>query len=144
MQHINAFILEDDRFYAEMVSAHLEMEGIHTRTFNEEQLCLNALRSSPPDLLVLDHKLENSTGLEILEAVNILRRGTNVIYLSAQDRYNVVLKALKYGAVDYVEKGDGAFVQLNTVIGKLKKHTQNFKLPLNLNQYRLDTDFKVA
>lgn len=144
MKNINAYILEDDRFYAEMISAHLEMSGIHTRIFNVEQNCVNAIRTSPPDLLILDHKLENSTGLEILEAINLFIKETNVVYLSAQDKYNVVLKALKHGAVDYVEKGDNAFVQLNTVISKLQKHTQNFSLPLDIRTYRLDTDFKVA
>lgn len=140
MHQINAFILEDDRFYAQMISAHLEREGISTRIFSDEQECLSALTSSPPQILILDHKLENSTGLEILEAINSLQQGTNVIYLSAQERYNVVLKALKFGAADYVEKGDGAFRQLNTVINKLRKHTNDFNNPLNLNKYRLDTD----
>ena len=144
MKNINAYILEDDRFYAEMISAHLEMQGIHTRIFNVEDNCVNAVRTSPPDLLILDHKLENSTGLEILESINMFIRETNVVYLSAQDKYNVVLKALKHGAVDYVEKGDNAFIQLNKVICKLQKHTQNFSLPLDIRTYRLDTEFKVA
>lgn len=144
MQNINAYILEDNRFYSEMISAHLEMEGIHTRIFNNEQSCINAIRTSAPDLLILDHKLENSTGLEILEAIQFYVRNTSIIYISAQDKYNVVLKALRKGAVDYIEKGDNAFVQLNRVISKLQKHTQNFSMPLDLRTYRLDTDFKVA
>jgi DNA-binding response OmpR family regulator len=93
-----------------------------------------------PEILILDHLLENCTGLEVLEIVK--RKcgdSTYVIYLSAQDYLNVTLKALRSGAIEYVEKGKTPFNHLDSIISKISFHTDGFSKPMKLDQYRTDS-----
>lgn len=137
-------ILDDDQFYAELLNAHLEFDGFHSKLFSNENNCIEHIKNHPPDILILDHKLEFTTGLELLETIGGKLKNTAVIYISAQDHYHVTIKALRLGAVDYIEKGEKSVMQLKRVIMKIKKHSHGFKLPVNINDYRLDTAFKAS
>lgn len=143
MKNVKIYILEDDRFYAEFVRTHLISEGFEPVVFHSEASCVEALKKSQPDILIMDHKLEHTTGLELMESLDKYLRRTAVIYISAQDHYHVTLKALRIGVVDYIEKGEGAIPQLKKVMAKIRKHSFNFEHPVNLKEYRLDTNFRA-
>lgn len=142
MKNLNVYILEDDIFYAQMIAAHLRTENMRSLIFSKEQACIDMIKECPPDILILDHNLEKSTGLEILKNNSNHLKGSSIIYVSAQDHFHVTLKALRNGAADYIEKGENAFKQLRRVLKKIEKHTTQFTTPLNLSEYRLDTNFK--
>ena len=104
MKNFTIYILDDDRFYAELLSLHLTLEGFQVETFSNEQDCIDTIKRNPPNVLLLDHKLEHATGLEILDGIRKHLLNTTVIYISAQDHYHITLKALRLGAVDYLVK----------------------------------------
>ncbi len=141
MENLNVYILEDDLFYAQMLSAQLRVQNIRSLIFSKAQSCIDMIKRNQPDILILDHNLDNITGLEVLNNTSNYLEGSSVIYLSAQEQFNVTLKALRNGATDYIEKGKNDFKQLQKVLKKIEKHTTKFTAPLNLNEYRLDTNF---
>jgi hypothetical protein len=52
----------------------------------------------------------------------------------------VTLKALKNGALEYIEKSSNPLRGLERVIAKLSSHTECFTIPLDLEVYRTDSD----
>ena len=58
-----------------------------------------------PDVLILDHFLNNEIGLDILERIKNAHPEIKVIYLSAQKTAAIAIRALKLGAFAYQEKG---------------------------------------
>lgn len=138
---IKIFILDDNRHFGTLVKEVLSNQNREITYFQSEMEFIRKL-SDTPEIIILDHKLEHCTGLEILE---IIKRKcgnkTNVIYLSAQDYLNVTLKSLRNGAVEYLEKGITPLGHLNTTIKKISVHTNNFLNPINLEAYR--SDFNV-
>lgn len=137
---IKIFILDDDNFFGNLVKNSLKSEHREIRYFQTEMELIRSLKEKP-EIFILDHRLEHCTGLEIL---NIVQRkcgdSTNVIYLSAQNYLNITLKALRNGAIEYLEKGVTPLKHLNAVISKIEKHTNDFSEPLNINSYRNDSN----
>jgi DNA-binding NtrC family response regulator len=81
--------------------------------------------------------LEYLTGLEVLEEVKRSCQGkTQVIYLSAQEHVHVAIKALKEGAITYVEKGVNAVEAINDAIEQIIELTNDFKIQLDVSKFR--------
>lgn len=133
---ITIFILDDDRYYGLFLKNTLRNDNYDIHYFQHEQECIQKLNTIP-EILILDHKLEFSTGLEVLDEVNRQCNGkTKVIYLSGQEHVHVALQALKAGAVTYVEKTGEAIEVLNTALDHLVNLTNNFKNKLDLDVFR--------
>lgn len=133
---IKIFILDDDRYFGSFIQEALREKYLDVTYFQSERECIKALIDKP-DILVLDHKLENCTGLQIIQEVQRLcGERTNILYLSAQEHVHITLKALKSGAVDYLEKDSCTISGLSIAIKKIQKLTQNFTRPLNIRAYR--------
>lgn len=130
------FILDDDRYFGHFIQQALMEDFSDVTYFQSERECIKALIHKP-DILILDHKLELCTGLEIIDEVQRLcGNKTYILYLSAQEHVHITLKALKNGAVDYLEKDSCTITGLSEAIQKIKKLTQNFTIPLNIQSYR--------
>lgn len=133
---IKIFVLDDDRYYGLFLKNALSNEEYDILYFQHEQECIQQLKLSP-EILILDHKLEMVTGLEVLDEVNRQCKGkTQVIYLSAQEHVHIAVKALKEGAITYVEKSGEAVSAINEAISHVVKLTNNFNEKLDLKAFR--------
>ncbi len=121
------FIMDDDKFFANILKNYLNnqnMEDVHV--FHVE---LDLLKNLPeePDLIIMDHTLENTTGLEMIEIIKRAKPRTQFIYLSAQEFYHIAIKAMKLGAIDYIEKNQRSFDKLKSIIDKINTTTNHFE-----------------
>ena len=133
---IKIFILDDDRYHGLFLKNALTCDKYQIDYFENEQVCIKEL-STLPDILILDHRLEYLTGLEVLEEVKRSCQGkTQVIYLSAQEHVHVAIKALKEGAITYVEKGVNAVEAINDAIEQIVELTNDFKIQLDVSKFR--------
>jgi len=130
------FVLDDDRYYGLFLQNALRAEGYDVRYFQHEYECIEQLKLLP-EVLILDHKLETLTGLDVLDEVKRQCKGkTQVIYLSAQEHGHIVIKALKEGATTYLEKDEGVVSAVKEAISRMVKLTNNFNESLDLKAYR--------
>lgn len=98
------FILDDEEIFSFSVEHYLRNAGfsdIHRFETSEE---LFANLNEHPDVLILDHFLNNEIGLDILEKIKTIVPSVKVIYLSAQKTASIAVRALKLGAFAYQEK----------------------------------------
>jgi DNA-binding NtrC family response regulator len=65
---------------------------------------LDAVRSSPVDLVLLDIRLPEMDGIEVLERLKALDEGVEVILVTAVKTVRTAVAAMKLGAFDYVTK----------------------------------------
>jgi len=133
---IKIFILDDDRYYGHFLKNSLKNDKYDIRYFQNENECLNCLTENP-DILILDHILEYTTGLEVLDEVQRQsQRKINVIYLSAQEHVHIAIKAMAEGAITYIEKTGNATETINQAIENIIKLTKNFTVNLKLQEFR--------
>lgn len=112
-------VVEDDRFYIQLVHSTLEKEGykeVHLFTSAAE---LFNHKGGIPDIVILGYKLGEIDGLEVLKQIKAHNEITQVIFLSGQEDMKVVIESLKLGAFDYIDKTDPhAMVRLSVMLEK--------------------------
>jgi len=96
-------VVDDDPDILDVVEAMLELEGHQVITFDSGLTALEALRAKSPDLVILDIKMPEIDGMELLRQLRLKSR-VPVIFLTGKlDEVDEVL-ALKLGADDFVRK----------------------------------------
>jgi two-component system nitrogen regulation response regulator NtrX len=111
-------ILEDEQY--QVACAISGKDGI--RTFDDFE----------PDILLLDVKLQDINGIEILEGVMKSDHPIPVIMISGNSSISDAVKAIKLGAFDFLEKP----LSLPKVKITVKKAVEFRQLTLQMNQLR--------
>ena len=69
---------------------------------------LAAIAASPPDLVIVDLNLNNSSGLELIKALKESHAGVPILVLSMHDESQYAARAFRAGAHGYVNKRETA------------------------------------
>lgn len=133
------FLVDDEPIQNEMLKDFLSerLEDFKFKTFESGELALKEMNQNP-HIVVLDYHLnshlpDQQNGVEILKAIKERHPQVQVIMLSGQDKIEVAVESMKYGASDYVIKGETAFSRMENVINRIvqfenmKKANRNFK-----------------
>ena len=116
---LKIFVVDDDPFSLTMYEHHLRNLGYTNVTaFENGTACLNNL-TKQPDLIFLDHQMEILNGVDVLKKIKRFNPNTFVVFISAQDDVQTAVNSLKYGAFDYIIKGDNDTVKMEKVLEKL-------------------------
>ena len=97
-------IVEDETRIAAFVEKGLKANGFVTTHAATGSEALNIARSDDFDLMILDVKLPDMSGLDVLEQVRGCGDPLPVIILSAYDRIDQKIAGLESGANDYITK----------------------------------------
>ncbi len=79
-------IVDDERDIRDLVSQLFELEGLTPLTACDGKSALQQLRSSVPDVLILDLQLPDLNGMEILRQVKLMDPDLPVVILTADAR----------------------------------------------------------
>ena len=103
MNRQRILIVEDDRALARVLSDNLSFSGFDVDWVDDGTEVLNRVRSTSPDLVLLDVMLPGRDGFSLC---GLIRQGgrTPVIMLTARDQKVDKLKGLELGADDYITK----------------------------------------
>lgn len=95
-------VIEDDPEIRELISIYLQQNGFLVITASDER-AIEAAKTKPPDLIILDVVLPSADGFEICQA---LRKITDVpiLFLSGKTEDTDKIYGLTLGADDYIEK----------------------------------------
>jgi DNA-binding NtrC family response regulator len=103
---IKIFVVDDDLFTLNIYRQGLENMGYENITlFLNGTVCLNNLNKKPK-VIFLDHDMNDLTGFEVLKKIKRYNPDIYVVLVSAQEKMTVAIEALKYGAFDYIIKGN--------------------------------------
>ncbi len=132
------FIVDDDPVISEMLKDHLsKMTSYEISLYATGEECLEQLNSKP-GIIFLDFYLNSVNkdaldGLEILQEIKKVDPEIDVVILSGQDKIEVAVKTMQYGAFDYIVKGEGAFYRAEKVVYNIYRFK---KLQKNASRYR--------
>jgi DNA-binding NtrC family response regulator len=137
-------LLVDDqdsiRFF---LSKTLMEEGYEVRTAATAAQALETIHSAVPDLVLLDLKLPDRTGLQVLAELKDVLNEICVIMMTAFGDIKTAVEAMKLGAYDYVNKP----INLEQLLFVIEKGLKSRELARELLQLRrrhkLDPDTTV-
>lgn len=96
-------LVDDDRNILTSVSIALQAEGFQTRVYTDGETALKAILDNPPDLVVLDIKMPQMDGMELLRRLRE-KSALPVIFLTSKDDELDEALGLAMGADDYISK----------------------------------------
>jgi two-component system, NtrC family, nitrogen regulation response regulator NtrX len=102
MEHI--LIVDDEASIRESLQGILEDEGYKVTTSPSGEDCLELLRKTGFDVILLDVWLPGIDGLEALEKIRALDDPPEVIMISGHGTIETAVRATKLGAYDFAEK----------------------------------------
>lgn len=123
------FLVDDEPIQNEMLKDYLqERFAYEIKTFDNGEDMLQKMDLNP-EVIILDyhlsaHNANAKNGVEILKLVKDKHPETNVVMFSGQDKIEVATDSMKYGAFDYVVKGETAFSRAENIlnnIGEMQK-----------------------
>ncbi|WP_088889027.1 ATP-binding response regulator [Leptolyngbya ohadii] len=99
-------IIDDSPDNLRVLSKTLETYGYAVRCVTNGSLAFASIQNSPPDLILLDIRMPGMNGYEICEKLKQTQeaRDIPVIFLSALDDVQDIVKAFQIGGVDYITK----------------------------------------
>jgi two-component system, NtrC family, nitrogen regulation response regulator NtrX len=100
----NVLVVDDEAGIRDSLSAILADEGYAASCAENGEVCLDLLRKSAFDVVLLDIWLPGKDGLEILETIRELDDPPEVIMISGHGTIETAVRATKLGAYDFLEK----------------------------------------
>lgn len=97
------YLVDDDQMLREGVTMALERD-YQVKAFSTADTAIEAIKHSPPDLVLLDIALPGMNGIEALGKIKNLYPDILIIMITAYDDLNTVISSMKLGAYDYVVK----------------------------------------
>ena len=97
-------LVEDDRAFLQRLAKALEGRGFDVRTAESVADGLAQVERSAPAYAVVDMRLGDGTGLDVISALNRKRPDARGIILTGYGNIATAVTAVKLGAVDYLAK----------------------------------------
>jgi DNA-binding response OmpR family regulator/nitrogen-specific signal transduction histidine kinase len=101
---LKVLIIDDERNIRQSLAAYLEDNNYDVITAENGWQGLAFISSEKPDLVLLDLKMPQMDGIDVLRHCKKIMPDLPVIVISGANRIEDVVKALRHGAWDYLEK----------------------------------------
>jgi DNA-binding response OmpR family regulator len=101
---IRLLLVDDEKGFVEVLSKRLAKRNIQTTQAFSGSQGIRLLRRSDFDAAVLDLKLEDMDGIEILKIFKKMAPEMPVIMLTGHGSEKASLEGMRYGAFDYLTK----------------------------------------
>jgi two-component system response regulator RegA len=97
-------IVDDDRPFLQRLARAMEQRGYSVDTAETVAEGLRKVESQPPNYAVVDMRLEDGNGLQIIETIRKRKPDSRVIVLTGYGNIATAVTAVKLGAIDYLAK----------------------------------------
>jgi two-component system response regulator RegA len=97
-------LLDDDAVLRNRLGRALEARGFDTTLAESVEEALVAVRAMPPAFAVLDMRLEDGSGLSVVDVLREARPEARIIMLTGYGNIATAVAAVKAGVVDYLSK----------------------------------------
>ncbi|WP_417821668.1 sigma-54-dependent transcriptional regulator [Terasakiella sp.] len=124
MSKIKVLVIDDEMNLVHSIKFSLKAEGMEVVAgYNGEEGIFLAKRENP-DIIFLDLKLPDITGMDVLETLQKEKIDIPVIMISAHGDTRAAVQAVKLGAVDYLTKP----FELDELVLLIKRNVERTKL----------------
>ena len=104
MKPLSILVIDDEDVICEACELVLSEKGHVVATRNDGKAGLSAIRQGTYDILLLDMKLPDIDGMEILKIVQKEKPGLCIIVMTGYSSISNAVQAIKQGADEYLAK----------------------------------------
>ncbi|HBA55593.1 MAG TPA: hypothetical protein DCZ04_14365 [Syntrophorhabdus aromaticivorans] len=104
MSEARILIVDDEPSALELLEVYLSEKGYEVSCAMSGSECTRKVASFKPDILILDIRLPDADGLDILKRLKEGKSTAHVIIITAFHDMTTTIKAMKLGAFEYIPK----------------------------------------
>ena len=97
-------IVDDDRAFLQRIARAMELRGFEVRSAHSVAEGVDLIRQKAPAFAVVDMRLEDGNGLDVIAELARMRPDARAIVLTGYGNIATAVSAVKLGAVDYLAK----------------------------------------
>lgn len=97
-------VIEDDPTFVKTLDVYLTKLGYKVKSSSKAVEGVKSAREILPEIILLDYRLPDGTGLEIMPDLMALESRPSVILMTGFSDIRTAVKAMKMGALDYITK----------------------------------------
>jgi two-component system response regulator RegA len=97
-------IVEDDRPFRERLARAMQLRGFEVLVAETVREGIAIAKERPPAYAVIDLKLDDGNGLDVVETLHETRPNARVVVLTGFGNIATAVAAVKFGAIDYLPK----------------------------------------
>jgi FixJ family two-component response regulator len=104
MTEPTVYIVDDDPDMRDSLRWLIKTVGLHAETFSSAAGFLRDFAPNGPGCVILDVRMPGTSGLDLFEELVARGEGMPVIFITAYADVTMAVRAMKCGAVEFVEK----------------------------------------
>lgn len=97
-------LVDDDRPFLQRLGRAMETRGFIVEMAETVREGMQLVRQGPPDYAVVDMRLEDGNGLDVVSVLQDQGADTRVVVLTGYGNIATAVTAVKLGAIDYLAK----------------------------------------
>ena len=97
-------IVDDDNALRDRLGRAMEKKGFQVKQAESVEKALNYVTEAPPAFAVVDLRLTDGNGLEVVKKIQNSRKDSRVVMLTGYGNIPTAVSAVKAGAIDYIPK----------------------------------------
>ncbi len=117
-------LVDDEPVQRQILKEFLQEHGYEVAEAANGQEALSVFKREFVPLVLLDHRMPDMNGDEVLEKLKEINPLVKVIMITAYGAVETAVKVMKLGAVDFLEKP----VELQELLEKVEKHLEDIEI----------------
>ena len=97
-------IVDDDDPLRNRLSRAMEKKGFKIMEAKTVENALNIVKKTPPGFAVIDLRLEDGSGLDVVKELSKIKKESRIVMLTGYGNLPTAVAAVKAGAIDYIAK----------------------------------------
>ena len=104
MDKLSVLLVDDEREFLETLMKRLQKRKIKVAGVNSGEEALIIIRETPPDVVVLDVRMQGIDGIQTLREIKKIKPLVEVIMLTGHANLEMAVEGMEVGAFDYLMK----------------------------------------
>ena len=97
-------IVDDDDPFRLRLARAMEKKGFQVKDAKTVENAIKIVKSTPPKFALVDLRLEDGNGLDVVEQINSYNKDSRIVMLTGYGNLPTAVAAVKAGAIDYLSK----------------------------------------
>ena len=97
-------IVDDDNPLRDRLARAMEKKGFEVTQVESVKKGISQAKNTPPAFAVIDLRLDDGSGLEVIKEIRKLKKDSRVVMLTGYGNIPTAVAAVKAGAIDYIPK----------------------------------------
>ncbi len=124
---LTVYLVDDDAAVRHALGIYLESVNMKVEAFDSAEGFLDKVNTADRGVLVLDQRMDGMSGLELQTELESRGFAFPIVFITGHGNVATSVKAMKYGAVDFIEKPFRNEELLASIRAAIRRETDEYE-----------------